>query len=206
MKPMSISVLTVCGIGELDGHRTRGVSHILSILDPGFPEPLAFQAYDPHRRATLHFHDEIEPGPRRILPQSEHVAAILAFGRSLAQDADPDRPLHLLVHCHMGISRSTAAMAALLAQAHPEQDGDEIFERILQLRPQAWPNCLMVGFADELLQRNGGLTAALGRLYAGQLRHTPGLAQHMRENGRAREVDMAEASGARACRLTTTTQ
>jgi predicted protein tyrosine phosphatase len=192
MKPESISLLTICGLGELDRHRGNGVSHVLSILDPGSPEPPEFRAYDPHRRTTLHFHDEIEPGIGHSLPQSEHVAAILAFGHSLAQDVRDDRKLHLLVHCHMGISRSTAAMATLLAQIHPDEHEDEIFARVLHMRPQAWPNCLMIRFADEMLERRGRLTAALARLYAAQLRKTPDLGRHMRENGRAREVDMAE--------------
>ena len=192
MKPESISLLTICGLGELDRHRVHGVSHVLSILDPGSPEPPEFRAYDPHCRTTLHFHDEIEPGPNHSLPQSEHLAAILAFGRSLAQDVHVDRKLHLLVHCHMGISRSTAAMATLLAQIHPEEHEDRIFARVLHLRPQAWPNCLMIRLADEMLERGGRLTAALGRLYAVHLRKTPELGRYMRENGRAREVDMAE--------------
>jgi predicted protein tyrosine phosphatase len=93
----------------------------------------------------------------------------------------------------MGISRSTAAMATLLAQLHPEENEDRIFARILEIRPQAWPNCVMIGFADDLLERGGRLTAALGRLYARQLAERPEMELHMRENGRAREVDMARA-------------
>ena len=46
-----------------------------------------------------------------VLPQKPDVDAILAFGR----DAGGVR--HLLIHCHAGISRSTAAMLMILAQA-----------------------------------------------------------------------------------------
>jgi predicted protein tyrosine phosphatase len=101
--------------------------------------------------------------------------------------------LHALVHCHMGISRSTAAMAVLLAQLHPEADEDRIFSRILEIRPQAWPNCVMIELADDLLGRGGRLVAAVGRLYAQQLTGRPDMELHMRENGRAREVAMARA-------------
>ena len=31
--------ITVCGIEELAGHGAVGVTHVLSILDPGFPDP-----------------------------------------------------------------------------------------------------------------------------------------------------------------------
>lgn len=85
-------------------------------------------------------------------------------------------------------------MATLLAQVHPEEHEDLIFAHLLHIRPQAWPNCIMIELADELLGRGGRLTVALGRLYAMQLVKTPELESHMRENGRAREVDMAAAS------------
>jgi hypothetical protein len=51
----------------------------------------------------------------------------------------------------------------------------------------------MIGFADDLLGRGGRLMAALGRFYARQLVGRPDMELHMRENGRAREVDMARA-------------
>jgi predicted protein tyrosine phosphatase len=194
MPPIPVSLLTICGLSELESHRTRGVTHVLSILDPEWPEPEPFRAYDPHHRTTLNFHDVIEPGPGLILPRREHVERIVAFGEDLKDSAVEGRDPHLLVHCHMGISRSTAAMATLLLQAHPREDEDAIFARITEIRPQAWPNSRMIGFADELLGRGGKLTAALARLYARQLARRPETARDMRGLGRAREVDMAEAA------------
>ena len=191
MEPVSISLLTICGLAELESHSTRRVTHVLSILDPGWPEPEAFRAYDPHHRTTLNFHDVIEPGPGLILPSPEHVEAVLEFGRSLGKEAGERDGAHLLVHCHMGISRSTAAMATLLAQHHPDEDEDRVFARLVEIRPQAWPNSRMIGFADELLGRGGRLTAALGRLYARHLALYPGTGDFMQANGRAHEIEMA---------------
>ena len=37
----------------------------------------------------------------------------------------------------------------ILAQAHPHEAEDELAERLLQTRPQAWPNSRMITFADE---------------------------------------------------------
>src|SRR4051794_21461907 len=194
MTPLPISMLTICGLSELDYHSARGVTHVLSILDPDWPEPEAFWAYDPHHRTTLHFHDVIEAGPNLILPAPEHVESILAFGRVLAEETGEREGAHLLVHCHMGKSRSTAAMVILLAQRHPDETEDRAFARLLDVRPQAWPNSRMIAFADDLLGREGRLMAALGRLYARQLARRPETARYMRENGRAREVDMARES------------
>ena len=190
-----ISLLTICGLSELGDHGQRAVTHVLSILDPEVPDPADFDAYDSHHRMTLRFHDAIEPDGAVQLPTPEHVDAILAFGQALHEPAPRD-DLHLLVHCHMGISRSTAAMAMLLAQADPHEDEDAILGRILATREKAWPNSRMIGFADARLGRNGRLTAAVGRLYARQLARSPEIAIFMNANARSHEVAMA-AAGAR---------
>ena len=194
MKTITTSLLTICGLEELDHHSSRGVTHVLSILDPQWPEPAAFAAYDPHHRTTLHFHDVVEPGPDVVLPERKHVAAILEFGTAIATDASLNRDPHLLVHCHMGVSRSTAAMAILMAHLNRSDSEEAIFARLLELRPQAWPNSLMIGFADDLLERKGRLVASLGRLYARQLAQRPDTEIFMRSHGRAREVEMARQS------------
>jgi predicted protein tyrosine phosphatase len=185
------SFLTICGLEELDHHSSRGVTHILSILDPDWPEPNAFSAYDPHHRITLKFHDVIAAGPGLILPRSEHVEAILAFGDALAAEATSNKDPHLLVHCHMGVSRSTAAMAILMAQSGQAETEEWIFSRLLEMRPQAWPNSLMIELADDILNRKGRLTEALAGLYAEQLKRRPDTEEFMRIHGRLREVELA---------------
>lgn len=177
---------TICGIGELDSLRDRGITHMLSILDPHYPDPVA--DYPPHARLVLRFDDGIAPAPGLILPEPGHVEELLAFGRTLPGGD----PAHLLVHCHAGVSRSTAAMTALLVQAHPEADEDTIFDHVARIRPQAWPNSRIIGFADTLLGRDGRLTAALRRLYGRQLPRLPvGFADELRSYGRGAEVEMA---------------
>jgi predicted protein tyrosine phosphatase len=194
MKTITTSLLTICGLEELDHHSSRGVTHVLSILDPQWPEPTAFTAYDPHHRTTLHFHDVVEPAPGIVLPEAKHVETILEFGNVIATDASLERDPHLLVHCHMGVSRSTAAMAILMAHFNQSESEEAIFTKLLELRPQAWPNSRMVGFADDLLNRKGRLLASLGRLYARQLAERPETETFMRSHGRAREVEMAQQS------------
>ncbi len=190
MIPASLSLLTICGLDELERHGDRGVTHVLSILDPDWPEPDAFRAYDAHHRVTLHFHDIIEPRPDRILPEPWHVEAILGFGESLTRSGDSGDG-HLLVHCHMGISRSTAAMATVLAQANPDADEERIFQHLEQIRPQIWPNSVMIRHADDLLGRGGRLVEALRRLYGRRLAANPALAETMERIQRGREVGMA---------------
>jgi predicted protein tyrosine phosphatase len=184
-------MLTICGISELPDQSARSVTHVLSILDPDHPDPEAFGAYDPHHRTVLRFHDAIQPGPGVVLPEPEHVEAILRFGDDLAHSRLERANGHLLVHCHMGVSRSTAAMLTLMAQVHPGEAEDRLLERLAEIRPQAWPNSRMVGFADELLSRDGRLTEALRRHYGRQIRRFPHFVELMRDLGRGREVEMA---------------
>ena len=189
MNAPAFSVLTICGLEELDSHSANGVSHVLSILDPDWPEPAAFRAFDPHLRTTLYFNDEIEPRPGVVLPDRAHIETILAFGRDVGADLR-----HLLIHCHAGISRSTAAMTMILAQAFPHESEDAIVDRLSRIRPQAWPNSRMIGFADELLGRNGRLSTAVSGIYARRLAarsdsrrdHAP---PEPRQRGRTRPVD-----------------
>lgn len=193
MKPISISFLTVCGIAELPDYGALGVSHVLSLVDPGWPEIEAFARYDDHHRTTLNFHDIIDPLDGKVMPRAEDVEKILRFGSALAVSRDERDAGHLLVHCHMGVSRSTAAMLTLLAQVYPNEAEDRLFARLREIRPQAWPNSIMIGYADDLLGRGGRLTQALRRHYGYRVRHDPEIVELMTRLGRTREVEMAEA-------------
>jgi len=183
--------LTVCGIEELGGHSTRNVTHVLSLIDPERAELEAFGAYGIHRRTILRFHDIIDALPGRTMPTPHHVESILRFGEEFSTRQDADAAGHILVHCHMGVSRSTAAMLTLMAQANPGEAADSLFERLVTIRPQAWPNSQMVGFADTLLDRRGDLTAALARHYGRQVKARPQFVEWMTELGREAELRMA---------------
>ncbi|MBL6456644.1 protein-tyrosine-phosphatase [Belnapia sp. T6] len=181
--------ITVCGIEELGGHCATGVSHVLSILDPGHPEPEAFGSYGEHARLELRFHDIIEPEAERLAPGPEHAAAILEFGRGLTAE----QGARLLVHCHVGISRSTAAMALILAQARPEASAEAVLQGILAIREKTWPNLRLLELGDAMLGRGGTLPRAAAAIYRHQLGIRPHLVEVMRKAGRGREVDAAEA-------------
>ncbi|ALJ36085.1 protein-tyrosine-phosphatase [Azospirillum brasilense] len=178
--------LTVCGIEELNGFCEAGVTHVLSILDPGHPEPTAFGSYGEHKRLELRFHDIIDPYMGQSLPQRADVERILAFGRDLL--TEPTGVGGLLVHCHAGISRSTAALTMILAQASPDRPAAEAMAAVVGIRHKAWPNLRMIEFADEILERRGELVDAVRARHRSYGRERPDLVQFMIDNGRVREV------------------
>jgi predicted protein tyrosine phosphatase len=182
-------MITVCGLEELAGHADRQVSHVLSILDPEQPEPEAFGNYGEHARLELKFHDIIEETPGFRAPQAEDVAKMLEFGQDILRD--PENLRHLLVHCHMGISRSTAAMALLLAQAMPDAPASDVMGHIVRIRDKAWPNLRILMFGEEQLGRKGELSSAAGAVYRLQLERRPEIKNFFVDAGRRREIDIA---------------
>ena len=125
------------------------------------------------------------------MPEVEHVEAVIRFGEDFETGRVVEAESHVLVHCHMGISRSTAAMLTLMALANPEEDADSLFERLVSIRPQAWPNSRMVAYADAILGRSGDLSAALARHYGRQVKAQPRFSEWMANLGRQAELDMA---------------
>lgn len=173
--------ITICGLEELCQHGRSGVSHVLTILDPEWPDPTDFAAYAPHSRTVWRFHDIIGERPGMAAPQPTDVAAILAFGR---EHGGID---HLLVHCHMGISRSTAAAAILLAQ-HNQGRERHAFDHLWAIRPRSWPNSRMVRFADDMLGRQSALVDAMREHHARVAAAYPDFAALLRQGERAAEV------------------
>ncbi|MBW8729190.1 MAG: protein-tyrosine-phosphatase [Inquilinus limosus] len=177
--------LTVCGLEEIAGFRAAGVTHVLSIADPGTPAETYFDGFAPHRRLDLRFHDIIDEMPGHIFPTPDHVAEILEFGEAMALEGESLR--HLLVHCHMGVSRSTASMLMLIAQRHPGEEEASV-ARLAAIRPQAWPNTVMIDYAEAALGTKGRLRDALRPQYRRVRDEQPDLIAMLRRVGRGREI------------------
>jgi predicted protein tyrosine phosphatase len=177
--------LSICGLDEIAALRDRSVTHVLSILDPAWPDPAAFAEWRPHVRHTLRFHDIIAEYPGFDAPTHKHVESVIAFGEAIEAVGEPVG--HLLIHCHAGISRSTASMAILLARETPGQEA-AVFERLRAVRPQAWPNSRMIRLADDILGCGGRLIAELREHYLRQVDRRPELTEMIRSLGRDAEI------------------
>jgi predicted protein tyrosine phosphatase len=73
----------------------------------------------------------------------------------------------LVIHCHAGVSRSTAAAFIIACALAPSRRESEIADAIRQASHTATPNRRMVAIADAILKRNGRMSAAIERIGRG---------------------------------------
>jgi len=159
MQP-NLAIHHVCGLDELRLAPLASADRVVSILDPWAPIPDELRSIDAPL-LVLRF-DDVNDTSDATAPRAAHFSELLAF------DAGAHEDERLVVHCSAGISRSTGALAVLLAARDPKLD-DEIFAAIWTIRP--WPNLLVVSLGDELLGRRGALISALHRHYEVQRRN-----------------------------------
>jgi hypothetical protein len=67
----------------------------------------------------------------------------------------------VLIHCHAGKSRSVAIALGVLALQYPDMNEDTLLEKLLDIRPIAAPNILIVEMVDLLAERKGKLLTAV---------------------------------------------
>lgn len=173
----------ICAFDEVETCLKHEPAHVLSIRNLAIGRPQSLRGR--HDVSDLEFHDRIAAAPGIVLPNMGHVDAIIDIGcHHLPRGL-------VLVHCTMGISRSTAAAAIMLAAYEPERSATSIFKQVLSNRPVAWPNSLLIALADRRLNRGGRLIAALEALHTRQVQAEPKIATIIAKSGRAAEVAAA---------------
>ena len=153
--------LTICGVRELPKQKGKPWTHVISIWEKGC-------LFDPACRevvtavaplAKLHFcffADTLVPNHPHA-PRPDDVKRILAFTKKLPAKAK------VLVHCHAGVSRSTAIAYAILCQ-HSLPGGEmENLLHVESLRDLVFPNRLIIQYADNILKRKGAMLLHLPR-------------------------------------------
>jgi predicted protein tyrosine phosphatase len=134
-------------------------THLLGILDPPTPEPAIYD-HDPDSRTTLLLRFQDIDAGEPDGPSAEHVAKIIAFADQV-RSAHAQAPARLLVHCHAGISRSTASAYIALARDFGLERAADAFRQLLRTTVNPWPNRRLVSLADDALGARGRLLAPL---------------------------------------------
>ena len=156
-----MSVVYVCPLSALDDTLAScGTRHMISLSSPG---------KSPNRPAQinghylpLEFNDISEPREGLIAPSRANIESLFNF-YSIWGARDP-----LLIHCWMGISRSTAAAVLAAAFFNPHQDMTELAGNLRKASPMATPNALMISHGDDLLGLDGKLSGAIQSIGRGE--------------------------------------
>jgi predicted protein tyrosine phosphatase len=155
-------MIHVCSLraaqGEIDLH---GIRRVISILGPETPHRrFDGVAHSDHLQMT--FNDISAAMDGMMSPAASDVETLLHFVRRW------DRASPLLIHCWAGVSRSTAAAYVAQCALHPRADEMEMANALRAVSPSATPNRMMVSFADEMLGRDGRMTAAITSIGRGE--------------------------------------
>lgn len=138
-----------------------GAGHgVVSIGEPGTDPAYGFEESNPFH-IRLEFHDVVDPQMSQLAgievrpPKPEDV-------EHLVEKANLLRTAQMVYcHCNAGVSRSTAAAYILRCKWLGQGSEYEAFTAVLEDRPRAIPNPLMVRYADDILDRDGAMIDAL---------------------------------------------
>lgn len=151
--------IIVCAAEEVSNYRQAGITHIISIANPGntIIQPEWFLGTS----LQLYFGDVISLDDAKqcktLPPTPEIVQSAVEFARRVFSESKTK----LLVHCDYGASRSPALAYVVLADLLGRGLENESFAMIISSRPEAVPNSFIVKIGDKLLNREGALIQPL---------------------------------------------
>jgi predicted protein tyrosine phosphatase len=152
--------LTISGIDDIEMLQGTPFTRIISISDADLQASRGYEAklraLFPGARFLFSYFEDVEYA-RPDAPDRDDVYRILLFSQSLTpQDK-------ILVQCRAGISRSTAIACAIVCQHSAPGEEMSAVRQVRKIRPQMLPNFLIIRLADEILQRQGKLIAAVAK-------------------------------------------
>ncbi len=135
--------VVICGLDELEAVMTKTQAECaITLLGPGMETPAVIAAVD-HLRFS--FDDTVDIRHPEA-PTLEAIRRLVSEGSELLKRAaESKKPL--VIHCHGGICRSTAAALILLSEWNDPLDA---MRTVLRIRQEADPNMLMCQLADQV--------------------------------------------------------
>lgn len=154
--------ISVCGLAEINKFAADKVTHMLSIDNPSTPTKTPEWFHGTHWHIVFQDVETANEAKefKAVAPTIQDVKQIIDYGR-ICLEKSKRQAVHILVHCMVGASRSTAAAFAILCLIHGKDSEPACLKQLLAIRPDAFPNKLVVKYADQLLARNGQMLAAL---------------------------------------------
>jgi hypothetical protein len=158
--PTSLPDISISSIDDIEMLAGTPFTRVISISDADLQAERGYETrlrgLFPSARFSFSYFDDVEYA-RADGPDRDDVYRILLFSQGFTpQDK-------ILVQCRAGISRSTAIACAIACQHTPPGEEKSAVLHIRKIRPQMLPNFYMVRLADEILQRQGKLIAAVAK-------------------------------------------
>jgi predicted protein tyrosine phosphatase len=154
-------MIHVCSLARLpEMVVTTRAHHVVSLLakEDALARPAVIA---PENHLWLQLHDISEPQEGCVMPQPEHVEALIGFVRRWPREAP------LVIHCYAGVSRSTAAAFVAVCALNPAGDERTIAKALRRASRTATPNIRIVTIADQLLGRQGRMVNAVKAIGSG---------------------------------------
>ena len=136
-------------ITSLEAVREADVSiydGVITIEDSRIEDPFRVESEHP-KQLVLCFDDISVPLDDFIEPQEKHILQALSFADRIGEGS-------ILIHCHAGISRSSAIALAIIAQRMGMGKEQETIEILESINPNCRPNKSLVWLTDEILERD----------------------------------------------------
>ena len=143
MTNFPIHICSLEGVREADISLYDGVITIENSFEEN---PFRYRDEYP-KQLILRFDDISVPVDEFIEPQEEHVLQALSFADKIGDGS-------ILIHCHAGISRSSAIALAIISKKLGSGKEVESIKILEKINPHARPNKLLVWLTDEILDRN----------------------------------------------------
>lgn len=152
----------VCSLALMPGTVARVEARsLLSLVGPGMKIERP-ELVPEHQHLNLALSDIVAPLLGYVVPDEGHVRRLLDF-LFLWDQRQP-----MVVHCFAGVSRSTAAAFIAACTLAPNADEVALANHIRELSPTATPNPRLVALADDMLDREGRMIAAIAAIGRGR--------------------------------------
>lgn len=149
----------IAGLDEISEELVSSVSHVVSLVDPGTVLPTSLDSIVGTNRLRIDVHDAFAEDRDKVAPSQATIENLIVYANKL----EVSNLSQLLVHCHMGRSRSPAAAAIILVALGCSPVS--VFEKLYLSRKPIWPNWSMVELGDRALGCNGELMYGCEQIY-----------------------------------------
>lgn len=150
-----VTAIYICPLVRLEETvQETGARYVITAINPwSVPETPASVLDENHLRLVM---NDIEtPHDGLVHPEAHHIQQLLDFAKRWNKDGP------LVVHCLAGISRSSASAFIVACALNPDASENTIARSLRKASSIAQPNRLLIELADQLLERNGRMIAAI---------------------------------------------